>query len=256
MERTCSLLAELQSAFPLRATAAVAGSLVYWQRWMEANRDNGDAVRQALFRQGELWRSLLTGETRADDLLGLGDYRQAFRDYTRQVALLARKYPLMWLLVVTLLAGTGVGIWAIIKYAPTGAAVIAGVIAAAAGALGVTWKTVAVTLGKASVLLERPMVEDGLREAVKFAAFIRPVEMTPADMALLRKEVRIEGRKRPQRELGSSAEATVPQPRVTTPRAMRRRQRTSRPWERRRARPWRESGRVTRSGRGALPRCP
>ena len=124
--------------------------------------------------------------------------------------MLARKYPLMWLLVVTLLAGTGVGIWAIIKYAPTGAAVIAGVIAAAAGALGVTWKTVAVTLGKASVLLERPMVEDGLREAVKFAAFIRPVEMTPADMALLRKEVRIEGRKRPQRELGSSAEATVP----------------------------------------------
>jgi hypothetical protein len=209
VERTCTLLAELQSAFPLRAAAAVAGSLMYWQRWMEANRDNGDATRQALLRQGELWRSLLTGENRADDLLGLDDYRQAFGDYTHQVILLARKYPLLWLLVATLLAGAGVGIWAIINYAPAGAAVIAGIIAAGAGTLGITWKTVAATLGRASLLLERPMVEDGLREAVKFAAFIPPVEMTPAEIAKLRKEVRVESRQRPQRELGSSAEATV-----------------------------------------------
>ncbi len=70
---------------------------MYWQRWVEANGSGGDAGRQALLRQGELWRSLLSGETRADDLLGLGDYRQAFVDYTHQVALVARKYPLVWL---------------------------------------------------------------------------------------------------------------------------------------------------------------
>jgi hypothetical protein len=201
VKRTCSLLAELQSAFPLRATVAVDGSLVYWQRWVEANGSGGDAGKQALLRQGELWRSLLTGETRADDLLGLGDYRQAFVDYTHQVALLARKYPLVWLLVGMLLAGAGAGIWAIITYAPTGAAVIAGVIAAAAGALGVTWKTVAVTLGKASTLLERPMVEDGLKEAVKSAAFIPPVYKTPALITQLRKEGHVESGKRPRPSL-------------------------------------------------------
>jgi hypothetical protein len=125
----------LSAGGSLRGTSAVAGSLMYWQRWVEANPAEDDAVREKLLRQGELWRSLLAGEIRADDLLGLSDYRQAFGDYTRQLRLLARKYPKIWLLV----------------------------------ALGITWKTVAVTVGRAAALLERPMLDDGLSEAVKGA---------------------------------------------------------------------------------------
>jgi hypothetical protein len=167
---------------------------VFWQRWVTAQPDDVAAVEEALLRQGEQWRSLLTGEIQADDLLDLDDYRQAFWDYARQLIVIYRKSPWLSGIVLALLAGTGVGIWAIITYAPTGAAVIAGVIAAAAGALGITWKTVAVTVGKAAALLERPLLDDGLREAVKVAAFIPPVDMTYDQIKQLRKEVRKEER--------------------------------------------------------------
>ena len=132
----------------------------------------GTDVSMALLSQGARWRSLLTGEARADDLLDLGDYRQAFGEYMHQVALLAQKNRWIFGTVVTLFALTGSGIFLIIRFAPAGAAVIAGVIAAVAGALGITWKTVTVTVGRAATLFERPMLDDGLSQAVKIAAFI------------------------------------------------------------------------------------
>ena len=39
VQRTCSLLTELKASFPQRATAAVAGSLEYWQHLPEKYRD-------------------------------------------------------------------------------------------------------------------------------------------------------------------------------------------------------------------------
>jgi len=190
VQRTCSLLAKLKASFPQRATTAVSGSLEYWQHLPEKYRATSTDVGAALLSQGERWRSLLTGESRADDLLNLGDYRQAFGEYMHQVALLSEKARWLMGTVVTLLAITGGGIFLIIRFAPAGAAVTAGVIAAVAGALGITWKTVAATVGKAATLLERPMLDDGLNGAVKFAAFIAPAAMPPAEIAELRKQVR------------------------------------------------------------------
>jgi len=130
-----------------------------------------------------------------------------------QVALLSRKNQ--WLLgtVATLLALTGGGIFLIISFAPAGAAVIAGVIAAVAGALGITWKTTAVTVGKAATLLERPMLDDGLSAAVKFAAFIAPAAVPAAAIAELRKQLReTESSKNGQRKLSEAKPPVSPVP--------------------------------------------
>lgn len=220
VRRTCSLLDELQSAFPLRATAAVSGSLVCWRHWMETRSGADNAVRENLRSQGERWRGLLTGEIHGDDLLDLQDYRQAMGNYIGEVAGLYRKNP--WLLgtVLAMLAATGTGIWAIVTYAPKGAAVVAAIIATVAGALGITWKTVAVTAGKAAALIERPMFDKEISEAVKIAAFIPPVHMTSAQVAKLRKEVQQKDEQPVKEEpLGSevqksaieaSADASVP----------------------------------------------
>lgn len=118
VSRTCSLLEELQSTFPLLAAAAVSGSLVCWQHWMETRSGAEDAIRMNLRSQGERWRSLLTGEIRSDDLLELQDYRQAVGNYVSQVAGLYQRNP--WLLgtVLAMLAATGTGIWAIVTFAP------------------------------------------------------------------------------------------------------------------------------------------
>jgi hypothetical protein len=188
---TCSLLDELQSAFPLRAAAAVSGSLVYWQHWVTGHPAD-DAVRKELQSQGEQWQGLLTGEICADDLLDLQDYRQAMQVYAGQVAGLWRKNPLLWKAASALLVASGAGIWAIVTYAPKGAAVVAAIIATAAGALGISWKTITATVGKVAGLLERPMLNDGLSDAVKIAAFIAPPGMTPAEITKLRDEVRKE----------------------------------------------------------------
>lgn len=189
--RICSLLDELRSAFPLRATDAVSGSLQCWRRWMETGTDaDAVVVRSNLRSQGERWRSLLTGEIRADDLLDLHDYRQAIRNYVGQVAGLYQKSPWLSGTVLVMLIATGASIWAIVTYAPKGAAVVAAIIATVAGALGITWKTVSVTVGKAAALIERPMFDKQISEAVKIAAFLPPVEMTAAVKAKLLKELR------------------------------------------------------------------
>lgn len=193
VERTCLLLRELQSAFPLRAAAAVSGSLAYWQRWVEVSSRDDDSVRKELHCQGERWQGLLTGEIHADDLLALHDYRQAIWDYLRQMAKLCRRNPWLWMMLSALVAVTGSGIFAIVQWAPKGAAVIAAIIATGAGALGITWKTAAVTAGKMVALLERPVLDQQLSEAVKIAAFIPPVAgMGAAEVLELRDAVRRE----------------------------------------------------------------
>lgn len=207
VQRTCALLEELQSSFSLRATAAVSGSLVYWQRSVQTHTGHDYAVvRENLRKQGELWRSLLSGEKHADDLLALHDYQRAFGDYLRKLRDLVKKNGWLWGMVLTLFAAAGAGIGAIVTWAPKGAAVVAGVIAAGAGALGITWKTIASTAGRVTVLLERPLFDDGLSEAVKFAAFIPPATMDAAQIAKLRKEVgkgeqQIEGKPRASKRL-------------------------------------------------------
>jgi hypothetical protein len=175
---------------------------LYWQHWVQARRSADDgAVRTNLRSQGEQWRSLLTGEVKADDLLELRDYRQAFSIYVGQVADIYRKSPWLWGAFLALFAATGVGIWAIVHFAPKGAAVVAGIIAAGAGALGISWKTIAATAGKAAALLERPLLADGLSEAVKIAAFIPPIRMTPDQITELRHEVRKDERRAKRKPL-------------------------------------------------------
>jgi hypothetical protein len=201
VKSTCLLLEDLQSCFPKRAAAAVSGSLVYWQQWaVETQTGDTPGVREQLRRQGEQWRSLLTGEIDPDDLLGLHDYRQAFMDYVAQVGWLCQKNPWLWVTATAVILGGAGGIASIVEWAPKGAAVIAAIIATAAGALGITWKTVAVTASKAAALLERPMLDRGLSDAVKFAAFIQPAAMTPAEIAELHKKVRKELSPDPQEQ--------------------------------------------------------
>jgi hypothetical protein len=190
VDGTCSLLADLQTRFPSRATTAVAGSLVYWQRWAADNGNDAASVGTALLRQGERWRSLMTGEASAEDLLDLRDYREAVAEYLHQVVLLCQNNQLLWGAIAALLAATGGSIYCIVTFAPKGAAVIAGVIAAAAGALGITWKTVAATAGKVAALLERPMLDDGLTVAVQIAAFIPAGDMNPVQIEDLRRKLR------------------------------------------------------------------
>jgi hypothetical protein len=67
---------ELATAFPPHAVHAVAESLATWSRWAGGSPDPDEATRRQLSAQGLLWRSLLSGEKHATDMLEPIDRRR------------------------------------------------------------------------------------------------------------------------------------------------------------------------------------
>ena len=187
-------LEDLHTSFPEHASDAVKGSLQYWQQWIAktggvvpAGQDQH--VRRMLSLQGERWRRLLSGEILPSDLLTADNYRQAASDYLGRIGRLtwsfARRF---WPAIAVVLGGTGAIIWAILAYAPTGAASVVAVIATAAGSLGVSWKTVGSTLGKVATQAEQPLWNAEVLDAIVIATFIPPVEMSNRAITSLRKQ--------------------------------------------------------------------
>lgn len=137
-------LADLTSSFPAHASRAVVLSLRAWEKWAAEPeldgkelkwRKAGEAVTTALKRQGVLWRDLLTGDKRGQDMLDTEHYLRAasslFARMFRTVLSFARK--IWWLLaifVVLLLGGIALILFADAKFL--------GSILAVLGALGIT----------------------------------------------------------------------------------------------------------------------
>jgi hypothetical protein len=83
VERIRRWLKDLTTQLPAHAGHSVSGSLERWQQWAKENgarRLDGDVRQKArwlLAREGEVWRSILSGEKLATDMLELGDYVSA-----------------------------------------------------------------------------------------------------------------------------------------------------------------------------------
>ncbi|MHB8438560.1 MAG: hypothetical protein ACYDD4_05280 [Acidimicrobiales bacterium] len=163
-------LEELASSLPIGSSAAVRQSLVWWERFMvlratstitsrqlKARRDCEFVVR-ALHSQAEAWRILLTGERPAASVPSVGDHIGASLRLLRSVRRMTLRFFCHWSgLFAGLGAGLGATIWAVVTYAPSGAARLAGVTLSAVAALGLTWRGVGSTLGKALIRLEDPL---------------------------------------------------------------------------------------------------
>jgi hypothetical protein len=187
-------LEDLHTSFPSHVSDAVKGSLQIWQQWVAntggvAPAGQDQHVRQMLSLQGERWRRLLSGEILPGDLLTADNYRRAASDYLGRIGRLtwsfARRF---WPAIIVVLGGTGAIIWAILAYAPAGAASVAALIATAAGSLGVSWKTVGSTLGKVAAQAEQPLWNAEVLEAIVVATFIPPVEMKDRRVTSLLKQ--------------------------------------------------------------------
>jgi hypothetical protein len=191
-------LSDLKSLFPAHAADAVRRSLWAWADWTKQpamtvwSEASGTAVGQrpvdwkspadlgrvtrAMRRQGEVWRSLLSGEKQPLDLLSADDYVTAgerlFVRLGGLVARYARRYR------VWLAAGAFAAVAVIVALAWSGAAasVTAGVVALA-GVVGVTWKGIGATLGTAVEEARRPLWDVELSAAVAWAATRLPQEI-------------------------------------------------------------------------------
>jgi hypothetical protein len=172
IEQLCGSLLDLSTAFPPHAAHAVVSSMQRWREYVADEKDEKPWVqarsehRRRLRRQGERWRTLLSAERLATQTLTIDQYVGAGRKLfarTRRLlwTVLWRSFP--WLLPVVGLVGAA-GWYALAHWHRTGGVIAS--LAAAAGALGVTWKGIGSSLGAAVGQLERPLWGAEVDEAV------------------------------------------------------------------------------------------
>jgi len=156
---------ELATALPRHAARPVASSMEAWSRSVNgAGADNQDAPRQ-LSAQGRLWRSLLSGEKQATDMLETSDYlRAAERSLQRSGALAWRFVKHYWWLVGIVVALFVVGFVVIATASGT-----PGIVAGAGPILasfGLSWKGIGTSLGTTTARLEEPLWQTELDRVI------------------------------------------------------------------------------------------
>ena len=157
-------LSDLTTLVPPHAGHVVHDSLKAWSVWAADAALDEDGAKRAvglLRRQGERWRSLLSGEKKATDALSVGDYVHAGEVALSHSANLAGSFlrrfkRVLGIALVVFVAGIALVIWD-----PTHGSVAAG-IAAIVSSLGVTWKGVGASLGNSAAKMERPVWEGAL----------------------------------------------------------------------------------------------
>lgn len=167
-------LSQLKSNFGPHAAYAVEGGLIRWSDW-NAERTGAlpaDAAA-SLFAQGRIWRSLLTGEVVASDILQATAFVGAALALLTRIGQIARRFFLSWygVFVVLVLVALAAGLYGISQASTltTTNRLVAQIVAALA-ALGITAKGVLSSLGRALAKAERPLWESELDESCAIAA--------------------------------------------------------------------------------------
>jgi hypothetical protein len=156
-------LADLATRLPDHASRAVRISMARWKVAAQdgessalfSENDRG-TVHRALDRQVQIWRSLLTGEKQAKDMLGADGYAQAVGFAVRDSRRLLTSYIWRFLpYVVLALALLGLGVWGLLTFSDTSKIIASAT--AVASALGISWKGITTTLGRAADEIEKPI---------------------------------------------------------------------------------------------------
>jgi hypothetical protein len=172
-------LSDLTSLFPPHAGHVVHGSLEAWREWAASATEDPENKSIALLRrQGQRWRSLLSGEKNAADALSPKDYVEAGELTITQTGKLAweflEKYKRpLGLAAFLFVVGLGLVIWD-----PTGGS-LAGGLATIIASLGLTWKGVGSSLGTTAAKIERPIWQSALDTQITTALGLIP-GTTPA----------------------------------------------------------------------------
>lgn len=159
-------LGDLKSSF---ATCATDTVVITFQQWRKvAAQTAGPQALSNLDRQGEIWRSLLSGEKACTDFLNMGDYVLASLNLVGQYARLAGSFLRRWWL--------GIGLALVVLVALGGLALamnqaggVFGAVAAALGLLGLTGASAGAAVRQALGLVEQPLWQIEITDAMVFA---------------------------------------------------------------------------------------
>lgn len=171
-------ISDLTSLLPPHAGHSVNDSLNEWVAWAKTQANTGPLEtknKRLLRRQGERWRALLSGEKRGADNLEFGEYVDAGAQAFSQTGKLAWQFAKRFLpeigAVLVLVAGS----LALVLTNPDAGEAAAGALGLLAS-IGITWKGVGATLGKAVAQAERPIWEAALDVEIVKAMSLLPTD--------------------------------------------------------------------------------
>ena len=169
---------DLASALAPHAGHSVRISIHEWRASIETRSDvapEEPATWLLLARQGELWRSMLSGEKAGLDMLEIDDYLEAAERLSRRMRSLGwTVLQRFWLLVVAIVVLFAGGV-ALIVATDSEAAVVAGA-GTIIASLGLTWRGLGRSLGQLASKLERPLWGAELDTAITRAITLLPRE--------------------------------------------------------------------------------
>lgn len=168
VETIKSWLSDLTSVLPEHAGVAVRASLDYWTRWLEDTKADDpiwsqppewrdplhpsatiSLVTEVLYKQGNLWRAVLTGEKQAVDLLSADEYVNASEALIQRLGMIGRRFWAQYRLGISLAVIALGAVVAGLLLLSSGAAGGLGALGAILAATGITWKGLSSTLGTA-----------------------------------------------------------------------------------------------------------
>lgn len=169
---------DLGSALAPHAGHSVRASILEWRASIETRSKVVPEQQETwlqLARQGELWRSLLSGEKDGPDMLEIDDYLDAAERLSRRMRTMAwtvlRRF---WFVVLVVAALFGGGV-ALIVSTDTDAAVVAGA-GTILASLGLSWRGLGRSLGGLAAKLERPLWGAEIDAAITRAITLLPRE--------------------------------------------------------------------------------
>jgi hypothetical protein len=174
LEQIAGWLSELKSSFEPHASYAVYGSLSRWAAWMDgADRPKFGDPGAVLARQGHVWRSVLSGEKQATDLLKATDFLQAGIALLRRFSELSRRffwsgYLILLLVIFGAVVAAVIGISDLSSVSQTSR--LAAQLVVILGTLGVTTKGVTSTLGRIIAKAQGELWDSEIDESCAVAA--------------------------------------------------------------------------------------
>jgi hypothetical protein len=168
-------LGDLKSSFAPSATDTVVITLMEWHalargtstgsKDANGNGDGAAARLSRLDRQGEIWRSLLSGEKQCPDFLNVGDYTAASRRLVGHYARLAWQFLVgLWPI---LLVGTALlALTAFVLNMTNQTTAFLALAAAVLGAFGISSATAVAAVKQALVRVEQPLWETEITAAM------------------------------------------------------------------------------------------
>ena len=187
-------LDDLEARLPARSAAVVRATLNDWKQWIArlprsprgaispARVDM--AVIRALRQQGDVWRRLLTGEQRPEQLLDRQAYIGAAAEMLAAAWHIGLHYLWKWSWSILLAGGVvSTAVWAALTYAPGGTNRVATVVLSAAGFFGISWLGIRATLGRALRQAESALWDAEVTAAIAKAAAKTPKNIKPSELA-------------------------------------------------------------------------